>query len=59
MLELISWLVRQLEEALFWLHNKEKDAAVKRHPFCAYFPVISMMTISGGASVLTGGPQKP
>ena len=30
MLKLISWLVRQLEEALFWLHNKEKDAAVKR-----------------------------
>lgn len=30
MLEFISWLVRQLEEALFWLHNKEKDAAVKR-----------------------------
>lgn len=30
MLEMLSWLVRELEEILFWLHNKEKDAAVKR-----------------------------
>ena len=32
MLELISWLVRQLEEALFWLHNKEKDAENRSVP---------------------------
>ena len=30
MLEILSWLARELEEILFWLHNKEKDVALKR-----------------------------
>lgn len=30
MLEFYTWLVRVVSDLLFWLENKEQDAAVKR-----------------------------
>ena len=62
------WLVRNIDDTLILYQNKSIDANKKHSKSCSllqvfecgnYCPVMWMSTISGAASVRTGGPQKP